>query len=55
LTAAQVGERFQVPPSQVYRLARTGQLTVIRIGRYRRFDPRDLEAWLERQRNGGRR
>lgn len=25
----------------------------VRIGRYRRYDPRDVEAWLREQRRGG--
>lgn len=45
LTAAQVAARWQVPTSQVYRLTRGGQLTVVRIGRYYRYRLTAIEAW----------
>jgi hypothetical protein len=39
LTAEQVAGRWQVPPSQVYRLTREGALdgVVVRLGRYSRY------------------
>ena len=55
LTAQEVAREWQVPVSRIYAAARRGELPAIKLGRYTRFDPRDLEAWLERQRNGGRR
>jgi excisionase family DNA binding protein len=45
LTAEQTAERFQVPVAQVYRLARSGKLPAVRIGRYRRFRVAEIEAW----------
>ena len=45
LTASEVGERWQVPPAQVYRLSRDGVLPCVRIGRYRRFSPAAVEAF----------
>jgi excisionase family DNA binding protein len=45
LTAEQVAERWQVPTSQVYRLAREGRIPVVELGRYRRFHPAAIEAF----------
>jgi len=45
LTAQQVGQRWQVPPSQVYRLTREGKLLAVCIGRYRRFTIESIEAF----------
>ncbi len=50
LTAEQVAERWSVPKSQVYRLARDGRLATVAIGRYRRWRVADLEAF---ERGGG--
>ena len=47
LTAEQVADRFQVPTSHVWRLARTGQLESIALGRYRRFTEEALRRFLE--------
>jgi excisionase family DNA binding protein len=45
LTAEQVAERYQLPVSQIYRLARTGVLPVVKLGRYYRFAPAALEQF----------
>lgn len=45
LTAEQVAERYQLPVSQIYRLARSGALPAVRLGRYYRFAPSALEAF----------
>jgi len=37
LTADQLSERWQVPKSHVYRLAREGRIPTVELGRYRRF------------------
>jgi excisionase family DNA binding protein len=37
LTADQLAERWQVPTSHVYRLARDGRIPTVELGRYRRF------------------
>jgi excisionase family DNA binding protein len=37
LTAEQLAERWQVPKSHVYRLAREGRLPTVELGRYRRW------------------
>lgn len=45
LTAEQLAERWQVQPSHIYRLAREGQVPVVRLGRYVRFNPAAIEAF----------
>jgi excisionase family DNA binding protein len=45
LTANDLAERWQVPKSHVYRLARDGRVPVVRIGRYFRFRVASIEAW----------
>jgi excisionase family DNA binding protein len=45
LTADQLSERWQVPKSQVYRLAREGDLPTVHIGRYYRFRLDDITEW----------
>jgi excisionase family DNA binding protein len=50
LTAEQLAERWQVEDSQVYRLARSGRLPCVRLGRYVRFR---LDAIEEFERTGG--
>jgi excisionase family DNA binding protein len=47
LTAEDVADRWQVPTSHVYRLAREGQLPCVRLGRYRRFRLAELEEFEE--------
>ena len=50
LTVEQLAARWQVPRTQVYRLAREGSLPVVRLGRYKRFT---LEAVERFEREGG--
>jgi excisionase family DNA binding protein len=45
LTAEQLAERWQVPTSHVYRLARDGRIPVVKLGRYRRFALAAVEAF----------
>lgn len=44
-TADQLAERWQVPKSHVYRLAREGKLPVVSLGRYKRFRLAAIEAF----------
>ena len=37
LTADQLADRWQVPKSHVYRLAREGKVPTVELGRYRRW------------------
>lgn len=50
LTPDALAERWSVPRSQVYRLAREGKLPAVRIGRYVRFAVDDVERF---EREGG--
>mgnify|MGYP001331269075 CR=1 FL=1 len=45
LTADQLAERWQVPKAHVWRLARAGQIPVVRLGRYMRFRTDAIDAW----------
>jgi len=45
LTAEQLAERWQVPKSHVWRLARRGAIPTVRLGRYMRFRLESIEAW----------
>lgn len=50
LTAEDLAQRWQVPPSQIYRLSREGKLATVCIGRYKRFA---LAAVEQFERDGG--
>lgn len=50
LTADDLAERWQVPRSQVYRLAREGVIPCVPIGRYKRFALDAIEAFENGQR-----
>jgi excisionase family DNA binding protein len=45
ITADKLAERWQVPRSQVYRLAREGRVPTVRVGRYMRFHEAAVEAF----------
>jgi excisionase family DNA binding protein len=47
LTAAQLAERWQVPTSHVYRLAREGRVPCVELGRYKRFSLAAIEQFEE--------
>jgi excisionase family DNA binding protein len=49
-TADEIATRLRVPKTWVYRAAREGTLPSVRCGRYRRFDDRDVQRWIDRQR-----
>lgn len=50
LTADDLADRWQVPKTHIYRLARDGRLPVVRIGRYFRFSVEQIEQF---ERDGG--
>lgn len=52
LTAEEVAQQLQVPTTWVYAAARAKRFPAVRAGRYVRFDQRDVDEWIERQRNG---
>jgi len=49
-TAEEVANQLRVPKTWVYRAAREGTLPSVRCGRYRRFDDRDVQRWIDHQR-----
>src|SRR3954463_12051890 len=56
LTTEEVLEYLQVNLRTVYRLIKAGKIPAVRVGRQWRFRKRDIDAWLDsqRQRGGGR-
>ena len=52
LTLEQLAERLQLPKTTLYRWRCKGRgPRAIVVGRYIRFRPTDVEAWLEEQTN----
>lgn len=45
-----IARRLGVPKTWVYKAARPGVLPSVQCGRYRRFDDRDIDSWIEEQR-----
>jgi excisionase family DNA binding protein len=55
LTAAEVAAMLGVPKTWVYEQSRAGRIPTVPLGRYRRFRPEAIEAWVEElERRGGR-
>lgn len=54
LTVRDVADTLAVSVRQVWKLVSLGELPVVRIGRCARFDPRDVQAWIERQKEARR-
>jgi excisionase family DNA binding protein len=52
LTAKEVADRLAVPESWVREATREGRLPHLRLGRYRRYQPAVIEAWLKAQQTG---
>jgi excisionase family DNA binding protein len=52
LTVQDVAARLKVKASWVYVAAETGTLPSLKVGRYLRFEAEELEAYLEKQRQG---
>lgn len=50
LTVPQLAERLGVRPRFVYRLVDERRIPFIHVGRYLRFDPADVEAYLASRR-----
>jgi excisionase family DNA binding protein len=50
LTPDELAEMLAIPRSQIYRLAREGDLPAVRLGRYVRFDEEEVREWLTVQR-----
>ena len=54
LDAREVAELLGVPVSWVRESTRSGAMPWVELGRYRRYDRADVEAWLERCKQPGR-
>ena len=50
LTAKEVAELLAVPESWVREATRAGRIPHLRLGRYRRYQPAAIEAWLTENR-----
>ena len=50
LSVEEVAERFGVAPSWVYKQAEARRIAYYRVGRYLRFDPVDIDAYVRRHR-----
>jgi len=55
LDAAQAGELLGVPKSWVLAEARADRIPHVRLGRYVRFDPEQLERWWRARAQGPQR
>jgi excisionase family DNA binding protein len=54
LSDVEVGDFLGLHPKTVQRMARSGQIPAVRIGRYWRFRASELNAWLGSLANGRR-
>jgi excisionase family DNA binding protein len=54
LTADEVAELLSVPVSWVRESTRSGAMPCVPLGRYRRYDRVDVEAWLRECKQPGR-
>ena len=52
LDAEKLAEILGVDVVYIYSLARAGRVPSLKIGKYRRFSPRDIRSWLERKSRG---
>ena len=52
LSPAQVAHRLGVKVSWVYAQASQGKLPCVRLGKYLRFVPGEIDAWLAQHRRG---
>ncbi len=54
LTAEGVAALLAVPTSWIYAEARAGRIPHVRLGRYRRFRPEAIDAWITAAERGPR-
>ncbi len=41
-----------IKKSKFYDWANSGELPTVQVGRYKRVHPKDLQAWIDKQRSG---
>lgn len=49
LTAPEVSARLGIPLQRLYKLASTGDLPAVKLGRHWRFPRKQLQAWVKAQ------
>ena len=54
LDAREAGELLGVPPTWLLAQARRDSIPHLRLGKYVRFDPADLEHWIETRKRGAK-
>jgi excisionase family DNA binding protein len=52
LDAAGLAELLDIPKTWLLAEARAERIPHVRLGRYVRFDPQEVEAWLKARRRG---
>jgi excisionase family DNA binding protein len=52
LNSRQAAVFLNISQRTLWTLVDSGDITVVRIGRSVRYDPRDLERWLQEKKNG---
>ena len=53
LTPQQAAEALAISPRKLWGMTASGEIPHVRLGRCVRYDPRDLEAEIERRKKGG--
>ena len=53
LTAEEVAERLDVGVKWVWAQASAGRIPHVRVGRYKRFRPEAIDAWIAQLEEGG--
>ena len=53
LKAKQAAARLTIGSRKLWQLTNRGEIPHVRIGRCVRYDPSDIEAWIEKQKKKG--
>ncbi len=51
LTARQAAKVLTISERTLFSLTKAGEITAVRFGRNVRYDPRDLDAWIQSAKN----
>lgn len=52
LDVEQLARRLGVPRSWIYNQAQAGKIPALKLGKYVKFSPTEIEEWLSRNRHG---